>query len=187
MGTGGAFVIGRIDFRLDDKKMYAALWATMQAVSPKGSAMFLDQVYLRWLKERAAARFQNQGDDTVGNWAPLKPATLEYRREAGFSPTPINVRTGAMRAWMTESDPKFFFKGTGVTMRYPGNVPRGELRSKVKTAQSGRGRGNHPGPKTPPRPILGIGAPDLVAAVRLYGNWIEGFMRNPMDLGAGPF
>lgn len=178
-------MIGRIDFTLDDKNLYRAVWALMQATSPAGTAIFLDQVYLRWIKERVLGRFQAEGDDVSGPWEPLAEATVAtYRPNQGFSPSPINVRTGAMRAWATESDARFFFKGNTVSMRYPGNVPRGELRKKVLTAQAGRPKGVT-GPKTPPRPILGFGPLDLATAVRQYSHWITDFMRSPMDLGAG--
>lgn len=113
-----------------------------------------------YLKMRADRRFKSEGDEASGKWAPLLPATQQIRGSHPEWPVgpdhPINKRTGELEAWVTGGTFLVMPNAVGATLRYPGNAPRGELASKVKTAQKGKAN-----PKTVARPILAVDTTDL--------------------------
>lgn len=133
----------------------------LEILSETGLALFLSTVVGEYLQQRAMQRFQNQGDDVSGAWAPLKPTTISIREEMGFGAGPINSRTGELEAFITGSNGSVSVSGGGGSvLTFPGNPPgpgqSGYLETKVMTAQKGRGY-----PETVARPVLGMNEVDL--------------------------
>jgi len=147
------------------------LASAMFAVGPAGAAAFLGGPMQQVIKTRASERFTTQGEDVSGGgwkaWEPLKDSTIDFRRAQGFGPTPINVRTGELERYITQSDATVTPTATGAAMTYPGQPATGLVREKVETAQAGK-----PSPKTPPRPVLGLSTPDLELALVSMNQWI---------------
>jgi hypothetical protein len=115
-----------------------------------------DRVY-PILEERATERFQEEGDEVVGKWSPLKPYTQEQRAKGGFGPAgPINVRTGALKAHVLERPPDVVPNTLGGTLWFPKRGGAGKSLKKVQTAQMG-----DPKTRTVPRPVLGVGLQDM--------------------------
>lgn len=127
------------------------------ALNPAAIATMLGAEVGPYLRQRAKNRFRNEGDDVVGQWSPLRPATQTIRASQGFGPDhPINRRTGALERYITQSPDAISLASWGATLRYPAQYPRGELRDKVTTAQKGRVK-----PNTVPRPVIGLNSRDL--------------------------
>jgi hypothetical protein len=147
------------------------------ALSPVGLAAFLYGAVGPWVKERAADRFQQEGDDVSGKWAPLQQTTIDIREHSGFEgPHPINVRTHELENYITQGDIGVTTSpGYGI-MRYPQNPPKSKgLREKVKTAQGGRTT-----PPTVARPVLGLNERDLAQVLVMLAFHVqrEGLTRN---------
>lgn len=123
---------------------------------------FLSASMTPWLKQRAQERFANEGDEVVGRWAPLQPATQEFRANGdwpGIGPDhPINRRTGELEELMTSGQDDVFFTTDTAVVQYPrpSMYGAGELALKVETAQRGKAT-----PRTVARPVAGFGARDL--------------------------
>ena len=144
------------------------------AMSPVGLAAFLHGSVQPWLIERAKSRFANEGDEVVGKWLPLSEATVSIRESSGFEGShPINRRTGELEAYITGSGVDVVAAPGVATLRFPGrNTPTKAVREKMSTAQ--RGRSN---PKTPPRPVLGLGEKDLATVMTTLAFHIKGWRR----------
>lgn len=130
----------------------------VEKLSPAGMAMYLTQIMDPFLRERARERFANEGDNAVGPWLALKDATQRIRESQGFGPSgPINRRTGALERYILGTPGSFASEGIASTLTFPGRPPSGAyLETKVLTAQEGKAR-----PRTPRRPVLGVGATDM--------------------------
>lgn len=143
-----------------------------QKLGPQGLTAFLSMTVYPYLLNRAKERFQDEGDDAVGKWAPLAPATEVIRQSMGFGGAhPINVRTGELERYITQGSVSSSVQasGLGAFLQHPANPPSGKkLKSKLKTAQQGDpafGRG------VPARPVLGMNETDLgfiMAAMAFY-------------------
>lgn len=169
-------------FNMDEKRAVAMLYGVLQATSPAGLTLFFDSVYIKYLQARAEARFDNEGDSAVGGpWAQLAASTIAIRKDLGFGPGPINVRTGQLRAWATDDEAAYFPGASSLRVRYPARPPRGKLREKVKTAQWGaRARGGRD--RVPARPVVGMDGQDVVFFLGSYGKWLDEFIRHPLPL-----
>lgn len=126
-------------------------------MSPQGATAFLSTVIGPYLAKRGKARFDSEGDDVTGPWAPLKPATILMRQQSGFGSGPINRRTGELENWVIGDNGFSYPTGFGASMRFPGKKPSGELKKKVETAQKGR-----KSPSTVARPVIGVNENDLL-------------------------
>ena len=140
------------------------------AMSPIGLAAFLYGKVGPWVKERAEARFRNEGDDVVGDWAPLREATINFREAQGFAGEhPINKRTGELEAYITQGNIQVTASAGEGSMKFPGNTPATQsLSEKMRTAQRGR-----VSPATVPRPVLGLNEKDLSAIMVMLAFHIE--------------
>lgn len=126
-------------------------------MSPQGATAFLSSTIGPYLAKRAKERFQGEGDDVVGAWAPLKPATVLMRQQSGFGAGPINRRTGELERYVVGDTGFSYPTGFGASMRWPGKAASGELKKKVETAQKGR-----KSPNTVARPVIGVNENDLL-------------------------
>lgn len=141
-----------------DKGVQQSLMNLIMLLSPAGATVFLSSTIAPYLAKRGKERFQAEGDDVTGPWAPLKPATVMMRQQAGYGGEgPINRRTGELEAWIVQDSGFSYPTGFGASMRFPGRKPQGELKKKVETAQSGR-----TSPHTVPRPVVGVNENDLL-------------------------
>lgn len=136
---------------------------------PPQMGMFLQAYVEPYLQKRAGDRFSNEGDDAVGKWAPLKPATEGIRSSQGYgSAHPINRRTGELEDYIRNTPGSVLIHPAGANLTYPGTPASGELADKVSTAQGGRAN-----PPTLPRPVLGMNTTDLAAVLTMLAYEIQ--------------
>jgi hypothetical protein len=133
---------------------------------------FLGGPATAYMRDRINRRFADEGDDVVGRWADLRPATQNIRARQGFGARhPINVRTGQMFRFIKTT------RVSGTTLTMPGTNPTGQMRKKLMTAAVG---GFAPGRKrfvpmapTVPRPVLGMNDRDRAAVETRLLKWIN--------------
>lgn len=139
----------------DDSGVQKMLAVLDTALNPVAIAGFLTGVVEPYVHERAEARFADEGDDVVGPWQPLKPATVAIRQAQGYGGAhPINVRTGELESYITEGPGNTLVHPFGATLTMPGQPATGDLADKVRTAQEGDTR-------TVARPVMGLNEQDL--------------------------
>lgn len=162
---------GYIDIQIigDQRGVDAMLAKVNFAISPVGLSTFMKAHVEPWLQGRAQERFTNEGDDAVGGWAPLEPATQLIRGQRYGAEHPINRRTGELENYITQTPADVAQIGVGVVLTYPGTKTSGELTKKVETAQVGRAQ-----PRTVPRPVLGMNETDLAAVLGGLARFIQG-------------
>lgn len=148
-----------LGYFVDDKDVTVALFNLQALLSPVGMSAFLGAQIGPYLSKRAKERFQSEGDDVTGPWAPLKPATVAIRESIPGvgGEHPINRRTGELENWVVRGGWNAYPTGFGASMEYPKKKPSGELRKKVETAQRGDKRSN-----TVARPVVGVNEQDLL-------------------------
>ncbi len=138
-------------------------------LAPPNMGAFLMTRVDPFLQTRAGQRFQDEGDDVVGAWAPLKPATEGIRAAQGYGPShPINRRQGELEDYIVNSGGGVTIHPAGATLTFPGTPASGELADKVRTAQVGRDI-----PRTVPRPVLGVNERDLAAVLTMMALELE--------------
>lgn len=143
-----------------------ALAVLDQKISPSGLEAFLMSQADPWIRLRTHQRFENEGDDATGKWAPLKSATINIRQGLGYGGAhPINVRTGTMEEFLTTHRSVVWEESDGATLQYPGTVPGGELGEKIKRAQAGDAR-------TKARPVIGMSPTDTAAIMTRLERYI---------------
>lgn len=136
---------------------------------PPNIGAFLHATVDPYLQQRASDRFANEGDDVVGAWSPLQPATAAIRSAHGFGADhPINRRTGELERYIAQSGGDVSLNPLGATLTFPGTPASGELADKVQTAQVGRSF-----PNTVPRPVLGLNDNDLLAVLTATALYIQ--------------
>src|SRR3954453_12601525 len=77
-----------------------------------------------YLAKRAGERFAQEGDDVVGAWAPLKPATVAIRQFSNYPVSgehPINRRSGELENWVVQGGWRAYPTNYGAAMQYPGS------------------------------------------------------------------
>src|SRR5687768_2482194 len=110
-------------------------------LSPLGMMGFLSGVVSPFIRERARARFSEEGDDVTGRWRPLADSTVDIRSRMDLPISgehPINRRTDDLYDHITASPDDVFPIPGGAQLTYPGVAATGWLEEKVKTAQSGK-------------------------------------------------
>lgn len=149
---------------------------------------FMEGMLGPYLRKIHKERFRRGGDAASGKWAPLSTYSMN-RRAAGRASgeyasnirpgTPINRRTNELYEWVTESSWKIVPYGAGVGLMYPSTPPgSAELTEKVMTAQRGKSR-----PKTPPRPVLGIGPRQAQTMVTMMAAGLEDYVNRRGGIG----
>lgn len=157
----------------DASSVERLLRAGMVAVSPASMMGWLAGPMTEGIQQRANERFLAQGDETTGPWEPLRDTTLMFRDAQGFGPAPINVRTGELERYITDSPGGVISTGQGATLVYPGDAPDNKyLTRKVVTAQQGWPGGANKA-STPARPVLALGMPDMEYALVSLAGWIQ--------------
>lgn len=137
---------------------------TMLACSEESFMAFLQGPAEQYFHEEIGLRFAYEGDRKSGNWPPLAEATNRIREALGFDPvTPINIRTGALEEFVTESS-EFMGGPHFAQMDIPGQSDNSETARKLRVAQRGAAAGENPWPlagSTPPRPVLAFDEEDV--------------------------
>lgn len=135
----------------------AMLIRVTDALDVVGMYAFLNASVGPWLRQRAQARFANEGDDVVGQWAPLQSYTIALRQSMGYGGDhPINKRTGELENYIVNGGWDVMSTSVGSQLTYPGNSPNVSEALKVATAQMGATY-----PSTQARPVLGLNEADL--------------------------
>lgn len=154
----------------DTAGVQAMLLHMQTKLAPPAIGAFLQTVVDPYLRGRVSERFDSEGDDVTGRWAPLGAATQAIRQQQGFgASSPINERTGEMKDYLLNTPSSLSFNPIGATLTYPGMLPGGELLDKLNTAQNGRTT-----PPTVPRPVLGVNTTDLAAVLASMAYYIQG-------------
>lgn len=145
--------------------------ALIMLMSPAGATAFLGTQVGPYLRRRAGERFEHEGDDVVGKWAPLRPATVVMREASNYPVAgdhPINHLSGELENWVVDGGWNAYPDTFGASMTYPGTRPSGLLAKKVKTAQSGDRASN-----TVARPVLGVNEADMLWMLTAYKFAVE--------------
>jgi len=132
------------------------------SMSAESMTHFLNTKIGPYLQERAKARFRGEGDDVVGQWAPLSEATMSFRRSGRERQLwsvgdahPINVRTHELERYITGGFDPAYPTTMGASLLFPHRAGRGgkKIRDKINQAQQGSSKG-------PKRPVLGVNERD---------------------------
>ncbi len=131
---------------------------------------FLAHTMEPWLRDRAEARFDAEGDDAAGRWQALHPTTEHFRQSQGFPAShPINHRTGELERYITQEPGRTAGVAGGVQLTFPGTPPGSKwLTQKLETAQRGRSY-----PSTPARPVLAVSWADMNFYMSVLAHYIE--------------
>lgn len=148
------------------KQAIARLKWTDKRISPASLAAFNAGPVVEYLQERAAERFEQEGDAASGKWRPLHPATISRRTSEGYTPIRINARTGAMKAWVLGARGTVVPSEQATTLRWPGKPP-GELNTKLRTAQFGKKK-----PSTVARPVIALDEVDVFTVRFMLEKWV---------------
>lgn len=131
-----------------------------------------------FLRMRAAARFQSEGDDASGKWADLALNTGMIRRNLGFNAYhPINVRSQRLM-WFVLTSFKMASTAQTATLTMPGKG-NALMLSKLRIAQQGgvarKGKGRSrvgPNRPAPPRPVVALSYVDEEALNTSLREWL---------------
>lgn len=145
--------------------------------SAQGMLQFLGMDVTQYLRLRAKARFDNEGDDAVGRWAPLLQSTRNIRESGiargewpGIAPAhPINRRTGDMEQFITEGRGDVVTVNMGSALYYPQRRTPSKkgVKQKVMRAQKGDTA------STVARPALGVSMTDVNDIVQSLAFFIK--------------
>lgn len=164
-----------ITFYVDDRHVQRLLENVSDALDTVGMYTFLNASVGPWLRERAQERFANEGDDAVGQWAPLEAYTVQMRQSQGYpGEHPINRRSGELENYIVNGGWDVTATPILSTLTYPGNAPNTSEAVKVATAQMGAAN-----PYTVPRPVLGLNEADLAFVMAALGTHITLAARLP--------
>lgn len=145
--------------------------------SPVRLGAWLKNDVAEWFQTRARARFDSEGDTASGRWQPLTFSTRQIRKSKGFSPShPINQRTRALYAFVTNSKGDFSPTLDGGTLLWPGAVTGArETERKFEVAQ--QGTDDNPmfanAAPTPARPVVAWDETDLVGIMLSMTSGLE--------------
>jgi Phage virion morphogenesis family len=154
-----------LEFIIDDTQVERLLSSLETGTSDVGLSEWLRGDALQHLQSRAKARFASEGDDITGPWAPLSPYTQAIRESEGYPPShPINVRTGELLNFITNSPADLDITAEGVALNYPSRSMTPDMASKIATAQGGGSLDNRSklaGTSiVPARPVIGVNEAD---------------------------
>ncbi|UYL87041.1 hypothetical protein SEA_HOLLOW_20 [Gordonia phage Hollow] len=161
--------MAEISYTVSTKRVQLRIRAIEQRISASGMAAFFMSVGHLHFQQRVSERFAQEGDDASGNWLPLADATLKEKAKAGYPPY-INVRTGAMRAYL-ENAPGYIIGGgkQGTSFGWPRAAPSKNLQDRIKLAQFGDFEN---GREVPARPVIAADATDMMTLAKLLDAYI---------------
>lgn len=160
-----------IQILFHDEEVERLLSRLDAALSPIALAAFMEGSVGPTMLARIESRFEQEGDDASGKWAPLQESTNQIREQLGYPPAhPINVRGGELHNFVTGSA-RSAAEPFGASTTIPDSTPTGELYDKLFTAQAGASQvGYRP---TPPRPVLAMDANDLTLVLLQLSQYIR--------------
>lgn len=127
-------------------------------------AEFMSKNVYPYLRDQSLDRFETEGDETTGNWAPLSDASERWRRWDGVGTDHINKRTGKLEEFIRQAVPTIVRGADSAILQYPGGMPGDKITAqKYRVAQQGQSAGvdKRRKPKTPPRPIVAVGVEEF--------------------------
>lgn len=139
-----------VDYVVSKSSVDAELANLDRLLSPLMLTAFLEGTVVQHFQEQIEGFFRAQGTPQTGGWLPLSEAAVSERQSMGLGKTPINVRTGGMKYFLTTSHGDVKTLAASVFLTFPGRTS-GELAKKVKTAQKG---GKYKGHLVPSRPVI---------------------------------
>lgn len=153
------------DVTVDMAAVELSLERAEAAISGPSLSAFLQNGGVQVLQERAAERFDREGDDINGRWADLKYITRIIRLYTGFPPEhPINRRTGALQNFVVTNQGEHRATGFTAGMSWP-TGESGRVAKKYLGAQKGEGT-------APPRPVAAANGVDLQLLLSGVAHWI---------------
>lgn len=133
-----------------------------KVLSPGSFRDFLFLDAQPYMAKRVRERFEAESDPMAGIfWKPLAPVTQKIRRAAGYGAEhPINVRTGRLKAYVTDT----FDMSTGADRSASLLMPsaRGDALTKRKFKHAQQGGVTKSGRPFPARPVIGLAGRDRV-------------------------
>jgi hypothetical protein len=158
----------QVDVNVDSAAVMADIQHLMNTTDAPGLRKFLEDTADPYLQTRVRDRFSGEGDDASGQWLPLKPATESIRAALGYGPAhPINVRTGDMQDYLTNSRADVATLGQGAVLTFPPKGADALTAQKIETAQVGKNW-----PPTPARPVVALSVTDEAAIVMDLADYI---------------
>ena len=155
-----------INIQVEMGRLLKRITALQDAISPEAIAQHHAATTAGFLKNRVLSRFESEGDEVSGKWAPLSDYTVQDRVQKGFPPThPILRRTGALRKWVMDSPSAT----TGETFMWPSKLPPNN--SHIMFAYWGAQVGN-PGGNLPRRRIVVVNMADFLTIRQLLEHRI---------------
>lgn len=156
-----------------DQEVKALMEKLRSRVSKPSIRIYLRSQARPFLQGRMQQRFQNEGDELTGKWAPLRPTTAMIRANAGYgAQRPINIRSGELFKFVMDG------KVTAEALTFPGRTGTKNQQSKLQVAQRG-GFGSSAsqgaiGPRrpAPPRPVLAFGEADRTVIMTSLMEWV---------------
>lgn len=127
-------------------------------------ADFMGKVIYPYLRDQSLDRFESEGDETTGKWAPLSDASERWRRWDGVGGDDLNKRTGKLEEFIRQAVPTIIRGSDSAILQYPGGLPGDKnTAQKYRVAQQGQAAGvdKRRKPKTPPRPIVAVGVEEF--------------------------
>lgn len=152
---------------VDVRRPTLKLRAIQDRVEGAGLAAFMQGFAAPILQDRASARFDGDGDEASGQWAPLRDSTIARRESKGQVPIKINERTGQMRAWVESANGRIVATVASAALEWPGTPSNRTIGRKLKVAQQGLSD-----PYTPARPVVAIDSGDLLTILTAMEAWI---------------
>jgi hypothetical protein len=133
-------------------------------MSSESLADFMSKNVYPYLRDQSLDRFETEGDETTGKWAALSDASERWRRWDGVGTDDINRRTGKLEEFIRQAVPTIVRGADSAILQYPGGMPGDKYTAqKYRVAQRGQAAGvdKRRQPKTPPRPIVAVGAEEF--------------------------
>lgn len=161
-----------VAWNIDVAPVLGAIDRLRLTLTPTSLERFLLLVAHPYLVERIEDRFEAKGDDVSGKWEPLAPSTMMIRILQGYSPTPTNIRSGAMFDALRQArNVRPMATGAEISMGHAA-VSDTKTKQKIKVAQQG-GTAPNAGRDTPARPVIGMNARDLGVMSTSFEKWLK--------------
>lgn len=162
------------EFRLDVEILDQDIVRIIHKLSDESLARWMKDDALDIIEGRTERRFEAEGDDASGKWAPLTHDTQRIRSSQGYMPDhPILERSGELREAVLTSKGNLTVDPSGVMLEWPGgiNTPDNSKHIAYAIAQ----KGSLPN-KTVSRPIAAADDTDMILLMEsLADELFEGF------------
>lgn len=151
-GKGGVEVLtGPVEAKINE---------IMARTSTAGVIASFSLIHTHFLR-KTEAMFDQLKDPSGSRWAPHAPITPEIRENLGFSPEPINDRSGKLRDELTTAPMDILGHSDGVvSYAFPyRRWPDSDIMKRMVQAQVGGGS------RSPARKVVGMNASDVAFVI----------------------